>query len=80
MMLAAGKPEEAAEVIEAHRERTEGETRAERELDLADIYLDQLSRPAQALKAAAILSGTDTLTAGQLIPGFEVAVSELFRV
>jgi tetratricopeptide (TPR) repeat protein len=53
LLLAAGNAEEAAEVIEAHREQTEGDARAERELDLADIYLDHLSKPGQALKAAA---------------------------
>ncbi|HEX9296756.1 MAG TPA: hypothetical protein VF881_13015, partial [Polyangiaceae bacterium] len=53
LLLAAGNAKEAAEVIEAHLDRTEGQVRAERELDLADIYLDHLSRPPQALKAAA---------------------------
>jgi tetratricopeptide (TPR) repeat protein len=72
LLLAAGNAEEAAEVIEAHRERTEGETRAERELDLADIYLDQLSRPAQALKASA--------RALKTVPHFSRAIAMLDRL
>jgi tetratricopeptide (TPR) repeat protein len=53
LLLTAGNAEEAAQVIETHRERTEGQTRADHDLDLSDIYLDHLSRPAEALTAAA---------------------------
>jgi len=72
LLLAAGNAEEAAEVIEAHRERTQGQARAERELDLADIYLDQLSRPGQALATAA--------RALKTVPHFSRAIAMIDRL
>ncbi|HKQ68544.1 MAG TPA: hypothetical protein VJT73_04360, partial [Polyangiaceae bacterium] len=72
LLLAAGNAEEAAAVIEAHKESTEGEAHADRELDLSDIYLDHLSRPAQALKAAA--------RALKTVPHFARAITMLDRL
>ena len=51
LLLAAGNAEEAAKVIESHLQRTEGQVRAERELDLADIYIDHLQRPAPSARS-----------------------------
>ena len=42
----------AAEVIEAHRDHTDGAERAEHEVELAELYLDKLERPSDALEAA----------------------------
>jgi len=53
LLLAAGEAEDAARVIEGYLEHTEGAARAERELDVADIYIDHLDLPARALDAAA---------------------------
>jgi tetratricopeptide (TPR) repeat protein len=72
LLLAAGNAEEAAKVIEGHLPRTEGQVRAERELDLADIYIDHLGRPSQALEAAA--RGLTTL------PHFPRAIAMLDRL
>jgi tetratricopeptide (TPR) repeat protein len=72
LLLSAGNAEEAAKVIENHLQRTEGEVRAERELDLADIYIDHLNRPAAALEAAA--RGLET------VPHFPRAVTMLDRL
>ena len=59
LLLAGGNAEEAAEVIEAHREQSEGEARAERELELAGIYLDQ------ALEAGASARGRSARAQGR---------------
>jgi golgin subfamily B member 1 len=53
LLLAAGKPDEAATVIAAHLPHRETNERAEGELDLADIYRDSLARPAEAFECAA---------------------------
>ena len=52
LLLAQGKAADAAEVLEAHRDQTEGEPRAALELELANIYLDSLARPTEALESA----------------------------
>jgi tetratricopeptide (TPR) repeat protein len=72
LLLAAGKADEAARVIEAHRERTEGGVRAEHELELADIYLDHLSKPSEALGAAG--------RALEIVPHFAPAIALLERL
>ncbi len=53
LLLSAGRAAEAANVIEAHRDRLSGQARAVRDLDLAEIYLDYLPSPAKALACAA---------------------------
>ncbi|MEB2314045.1 MAG: tetratricopeptide repeat protein [Sorangiineae bacterium] len=52
LLLAAGDAAGAAKVLEQHRGAGEGEAGAEREVKLAELYLDQLGRPADALGAA----------------------------
>ncbi len=51
LLLADGDHAAAAEVIARHREISEGEERAQREVELAFIYIDHLARPADALVA-----------------------------
>ncbi|HEY8946640.1 MAG TPA: tetratricopeptide repeat protein, partial [Polyangiaceae bacterium] len=52
LLLGAGEPAAAAEVIAQHRDQLSGEARAEREADLAELYLEKLNRPADALASA----------------------------
>jgi tetratricopeptide (TPR) repeat protein len=52
LLLQANDAEGAVAVLEAHRDRTEGPERAERDVELAELYLDRLSRPKDALEAA----------------------------
>src|SRR5690606_8653989 len=51
-LLARGAHADAAAVIEQHRDRAEGDERAERELELAGLYLEHLRRPVDALASA----------------------------
>jgi tetratricopeptide (TPR) repeat protein len=51
LLAAAGEHEAAAEVIGRHRDLSEGEARARREIELAALYLDKLDRPAAAFEA-----------------------------
>ncbi|HWZ92099.1 MAG TPA: hypothetical protein VNW92_24720, partial [Polyangiaceae bacterium] len=52
LLLAQNDPAGAAEVIERHREKLSGEDRAERQAELAELYLNLLSRPEDALSNA----------------------------
>jgi tetratricopeptide (TPR) repeat protein len=52
LLLAAGNAEEAAKVLEKHRGRVADEERANLEAELAELYLERLNRPADALEAA----------------------------
>lgn len=52
LLLAAGDAAGAAVVIERDRDGAVGAERAERELQLAGLYLDRLERPLDALEAA----------------------------
>ncbi len=52
LLLAAGDTEGAVDIIELHRERLDGERRAEREVELAELYLERLNKPDFALERA----------------------------
>lgn len=52
LLVAAEDFAGAATVIEGHRDQLAGVERAKREVELAEIYLDRLSRPQDALDAA----------------------------
>jgi tetratricopeptide (TPR) repeat protein len=51
LLVAAGEHEAAAAVIARHRDLSEGEARARREVELAALYLDKLDRPVPAFDA-----------------------------
>jgi tetratricopeptide (TPR) repeat protein len=51
LLAAAGDHASAAEIVARHRDVSEGEHRARREVELAGLYLDHLDRPADALDA-----------------------------
>lgn len=51
LLTAAGEFEAAAEVVATHRDACEGEERAQREIQLAGLYLDRLSRPGDSFEA-----------------------------
>jgi tetratricopeptide (TPR) repeat protein len=51
LLVAAGEHEAAADVIARHRDISEGEDRARREVELATLFLDKLDRPAAAFEA-----------------------------
>ncbi|HVW24349.1 MAG TPA: tetratricopeptide repeat protein [Polyangiaceae bacterium] len=53
LLLAAGNAAGAAEVLEKHREHVPEAERTEVETELAELYLSRLSRPKDALAAAA---------------------------
>lgn len=52
LLTAAGEFEAAAEVVASHRDVSEGEERARREIELATLYLERLERPVDAFEAA----------------------------
>jgi len=52
LLLAADDAAGAAEVIEQHRDQLAGAERAALDVDLAELYLDRLERPMDALAAA----------------------------
>lgn len=52
LLLGLGDPAGAAEVLARHRDLSAGETRAEREVELAELYLEKLGLPAPALESA----------------------------
>ncbi len=52
LLLSRGDHADAAGVIERHRDLSEGDDRAAREIELAGLYLDHLSRPGDALASA----------------------------
>lgn len=51
LLIAAGENEAAAAVILSHRDVSEGEERAQREVELAGLYFDRLSQPQAAFDA-----------------------------
>ncbi|HVZ30776.1 MAG TPA: hypothetical protein VG963_00035, partial [Polyangiaceae bacterium] len=53
LLLSLQKPDEAAEAIEAQRLYVRGAARAELEVQLAELYLEDLNQPEAALEAAA---------------------------
>ncbi|WP_437590400.1 tetratricopeptide repeat protein [Sorangium sp. So ce1000] len=52
LLNAAGEYEAAAQIVATHRDVSEGDERARREIELATLYLDRLDRPADAFEAA----------------------------
>lgn len=52
LLIGQGDHADAAQVIEAHRDISEGEDRAKRELELAVLYLDHLNRAPDAFAAS----------------------------
>ena len=52
LLLSAGDAAAAAEVMERRRDQLGGEQRAECEAELAELYLDRLARPEDALRSA----------------------------
>lgn len=52
LLLAQGDAAGAAEIMARHRDQLTGAARAEREADLAELYLERLSRPEDALESA----------------------------
>jgi tetratricopeptide (TPR) repeat protein len=51
LLTQAGEFESAAEIVAQHRDLSEGESRARREVELAGLYLDKLEKPASAFEA-----------------------------
>ncbi|MCC6215752.1 MAG: tetratricopeptide repeat protein [Polyangiaceae bacterium] len=60
LLLAAGDAAGAAVILERHRDVCEGSERAEREIELAEVLLDRLDRPGEALDAAVRALDLDT--------------------
>ncbi len=58
LLLAAGEAAAAAEVIEKHRDVLTGDARAQREADLAELYVEPLNRPSAALDSAIAALGS----------------------
>lgn len=52
LLLAAGDYAGAAEIIARHRDVSQGEARAQREIELADLYLSQLGKNEEAFEAS----------------------------
>jgi golgin subfamily B member 1 len=52
LLIAAGQHEPAAEVVARHRDLSEGEDRARREVELATLYLERLGRTEEAFDAS----------------------------
>lgn len=52
LLIAAGEYDAAADVILSHRDVSEGEDRARREVELSQLYLDRLNRPDVAFDAS----------------------------
>ncbi|MFO0660378.1 MAG: tetratricopeptide repeat protein [Polyangiaceae bacterium] len=72
LLLASGDAEGAATALITRRDASEGSVRAERELDLAELYLSSLGRPADALDAC--------IRALELTPGDARAIDLLERL
>ncbi len=51
LLIAAGDAAAAADTIRAHRDQAEGELRGRLDLDLAELYVDKLQLPEEALAA-----------------------------
>jgi len=58
LLLAQGDAAAAAEVIAQHRDQLAGEGRAELEAELAELYLERLNRPEDALTSAIAALGS----------------------
>ncbi|HEY4160017.1 MAG TPA: hypothetical protein VGM29_18020, partial [Polyangiaceae bacterium] len=52
LLLSQNDAAGAAEIIVRHRDQLSGDERAEREVELAELYLDRLSKPVQAFESA----------------------------
>jgi tetratricopeptide (TPR) repeat protein len=75
LLLAAGDAAGAAEIIEKHRDVLAGDARAQREADLAELYLEPLNRPVAALESA-IAALTSTVSA----PRAAAVLENLLRI
>ncbi len=51
LLIGAGEHQSAADVIAKHRDLSEGEARARREVELASLYIDKLQSPVAAFEA-----------------------------
>ncbi|HVY44578.1 MAG TPA: tetratricopeptide repeat protein, partial [Minicystis sp.] len=51
LLVAAGEFAQAAEIVAKHRDMTEGDERAKREVELAALYIDRLGRAEDAYEA-----------------------------
>lgn len=60
LLLAAGDAAGAAQIIAQHRDSAAGEVRAERDVELAELYLARLSRPSDALESAIAALSSDS--------------------
>jgi tetratricopeptide (TPR) repeat protein len=63
LLLAAGDAAGAAQIIAQHRDAVSGEARAEREVELSELYLEKLERPADALESAIAALSSDAQSA-----------------
>jgi tetratricopeptide (TPR) repeat protein len=63
LLLAAGDAEGAARIIAQHRDAVSGEARAEREVELAELSLERLARPLDALESAIAALGSEAHSA-----------------
>jgi tetratricopeptide (TPR) repeat protein len=63
LLLAAGDAAGAAQVIAQHRDAASGEVRAERDVELAELYLEKLDRPVDALESAIAALTSDAQSA-----------------
>lgn len=63
LLLAQGDAAGAAAVIEQHREKVSGDERAERQAELAELYLNRLSNPKAAFENAVAAVGSSALRA-----------------
>jgi golgin subfamily B member 1 len=59
LLLSAGDAASAAEVLAQHRDSVSGEARAEREVELAELYIEKLARPVDALQSAVAALGSE---------------------
>jgi len=59
LLLAAGDAAGAAKIIAQHRDAVSGEARAEREVELSELYLEKLERPSDALESAIAALSSD---------------------
>ncbi len=63
LLLSAGDAAAAAEIIAQHRDASTGEARAEREVELSELYLERLARPGDALESAIAALTSDAQSA-----------------
>jgi tetratricopeptide (TPR) repeat protein len=59
LLLAAGDASGAAEILARHRDVASGEARAEREVELAELYLEKLQQSERALESAIAALASD---------------------